>query len=217
MCILPYHPTNDPKPRRSPRTPIEQRPQTPSNKALADYITHLRWCDALVLVYPTWWYGQPAILKVCTIHARALFIFIEPVRGPRLPTHHNHQQTKQSNTQGWIDRTFLPHAAFTLPGPGSPPPSVVGLVPQLQNIKYVECVHALFLALPWFSPDPTDHVNTQTRHAHPNNRKVGVVTTYGSEWKVIRYVGDPGRRIISRGVCLVCVCVSVSVYRVTST
>lgn len=39
--------------------------------------------------------------------------------------------------QGWIERTFLPHAAFTLPGPGSPPPSVVGLVPQLQNIKCV--------------------------------------------------------------------------------
>jgi putative NADPH-quinone reductase len=23
----------------------------------------LRWCDALVLVYPTWWSGQPAMLK----------------------------------------------------------------------------------------------------------------------------------------------------------
>ena len=24
---------------------------------------NLRWCDALVLVYPTWWSGQPAMLK----------------------------------------------------------------------------------------------------------------------------------------------------------
>lgn len=53
--------------------------------------------------------------------------------------HQTQQQTIQHkrHTQGWIDRTFLPHAAFTLPGPGSPPPSVVGLVPQLQNIKSV--------------------------------------------------------------------------------
>lgn len=23
----------------------------------------LRWCDTLIFVYPTWWYGQPAMLK----------------------------------------------------------------------------------------------------------------------------------------------------------
>ena len=32
-----------------------------------------------------------------------------------------------------------------------------------------------------------------------NIKKVGVVTTYGSSYGVIRYVGDPGRRIIARG------------------
>jgi putative NADPH-quinone reductase len=31
--------------------------------ALQGYVDDLRWCDTLVLVYPTWWSGQPAILK----------------------------------------------------------------------------------------------------------------------------------------------------------
>lgn len=56
----PYTPPNP----NNQRTPIEQRPPNPSNDALAGYISLLKWCDALVLVYPTWWYGQPAILKV---------------------------------------------------------------------------------------------------------------------------------------------------------
>jgi len=30
---------------------------------LRQHIEDLQWCDALVLVYPTWWSGQPAILK----------------------------------------------------------------------------------------------------------------------------------------------------------
>lgn len=30
---------------------------------LRDHADDLTWCDALVLVYPTWWSGQPAMLK----------------------------------------------------------------------------------------------------------------------------------------------------------
>ena len=30
---------------------------------LAIHADRLRWCDTLVLVYPTWWSGQPAMLK----------------------------------------------------------------------------------------------------------------------------------------------------------
>ena len=30
---------------------------------IADHIENLRWAEALVLVYPTWWAGQPAMLK----------------------------------------------------------------------------------------------------------------------------------------------------------
>ena len=27
------------------------------------HLEHLRWCTGLIFVYPTWWYGQPAMLK----------------------------------------------------------------------------------------------------------------------------------------------------------
>lgn len=30
---------------------------------LTSHFDDLRWCDTLVLVYPTWWGGQPAMLK----------------------------------------------------------------------------------------------------------------------------------------------------------
>ncbi|RWR06305.1 NAD(P)H-dependent oxidoreductase [Paenirhodobacter populi] len=30
---------------------------------VADDVAALRWCDTLIFVYPTWWYGLPAMLK----------------------------------------------------------------------------------------------------------------------------------------------------------
>lgn len=30
---------------------------------VGEYVAELRWCEHLVLVYPTWWSGQPAMLK----------------------------------------------------------------------------------------------------------------------------------------------------------
>ena len=30
---------------------------------VAGHLAHIKWCEALVLVYPTWWYGLPAMLK----------------------------------------------------------------------------------------------------------------------------------------------------------
>lgn len=30
---------------------------------IAEHADNLRWCESLVLVYPTWWAGQPAMLK----------------------------------------------------------------------------------------------------------------------------------------------------------
>ncbi|MEM6381388.1 MAG: NAD(P)H-dependent oxidoreductase [Pseudomonadota bacterium] len=30
---------------------------------VADDVAQLQWCDALIFVYPTWWYGPPAMLK----------------------------------------------------------------------------------------------------------------------------------------------------------
>lgn len=46
----------------------------------------LRWADALVFVYPTWWYGQPALLKGWL--ERVLIpdvAFTSPSRGPIRP------------------------------------------------------------------------------------------------------------------------------------
>ncbi len=39
--------------------------ETPAtgNEGIADYVAQLRWAEGLVLVFPTWWYGMPAILK----------------------------------------------------------------------------------------------------------------------------------------------------------
>ena len=34
-----------------------------SSRGLTRYTEDLRWCESIVLVYPTWWSGQPAMLK----------------------------------------------------------------------------------------------------------------------------------------------------------
>jgi putative NADPH-quinone reductase len=103
---------------------------TPGHNAapVAEQLDHLRWAEALIFVYPTWWYSLPAMLK------------------------------------GWIDRVWVPHVTFELPK---------GLQPvrgKMQNI-----------------------------------RVLGGVSTYGSPWWWIRFVvGDPGRRIIMRGIKPLC-------------
>lgn len=30
---------------------------------IAQHVESLRWCDSLIFIYPTWWFGQPAMLK----------------------------------------------------------------------------------------------------------------------------------------------------------
>ncbi len=30
---------------------------------IREHVDHLRWAEGLVFIYPTWWYGQPAMLK----------------------------------------------------------------------------------------------------------------------------------------------------------
>lgn len=47
--------------RQNHAAPLE--PKLEKIPDLVPYIDALKWCDALVLVYPTWWSGQPAILK----------------------------------------------------------------------------------------------------------------------------------------------------------
>ncbi|MCX8133456.1 MAG: NAD(P)H-dependent oxidoreductase [Roseococcus sp.] len=84
-------------------------------------VAQLRRAEALLLVYPTWWYGMPAMLK------------------------------------GWFDRVWVPGVTFTL-GAGA-------IEPRLTNI-----------------------------------RRLGVVTTYGSPWWLLAWLGWPDRRVIAGGV-----------------
>ncbi|MEO1092757.1 MAG: NAD(P)H-dependent oxidoreductase [Pseudomonadota bacterium] len=90
--------------------------------SVAAQLRHLAWCNGLIFVYPTWWYGQPAMLK------------------------------------GWLDRVWLPHVCFEMPE-GSQP------------------------------------IRSLMQHL----RLVGGISTYGAPWWYTRRVGDPGRRIIMRG------------------
>jgi putative NADPH-quinone reductase len=84
-------------------------------------VAQLQRADALLLVYPTWWYGMPAMLK------------------------------------GWFDRIWVPGVTFKL-GAGA-------IEPQLTNI-----------------------------------RRLGVVTTYGSPWWLLLFLGWPDRRVIAGGI-----------------
>lgn len=34
-----------------------------NERDVASHLDALRWCEGLIFIYPTWWYGQPAILK----------------------------------------------------------------------------------------------------------------------------------------------------------
>jgi NAD(P)H dehydrogenase (quinone) len=35
----------------------------PADPALKAHIAHLKWAEMIVFIYPTWWYGLPAMLK----------------------------------------------------------------------------------------------------------------------------------------------------------
>jgi len=34
-----------------------------NERTVAEDIAHIQWCEILILVYPTWWYGMPAMMK----------------------------------------------------------------------------------------------------------------------------------------------------------
>ncbi len=93
---------------------------------LAGHVAALRRAEMLVLVYPTWWFGMPAMLK------------------------------------GWFDRVWRPGVAFALGGARV-------LQPRLTNI-----------------------------------RRIAVVTTYGSPRWLLWLVGWPDRRMVRRGICVLC-------------
>jgi len=41
-------------------TYLEPRPE---DDPVGAHIENIQWCDTLIFVYPTWWYGLPAVLK----------------------------------------------------------------------------------------------------------------------------------------------------------
>lgn len=98
----------------------------PDDALLEKYIEALNWCDSLFFVYPTWWYGPPAILK------------------------------------GWLDRVLRPGVAFEI-NEGS------DIQPKLKHI-----------------------------------RNLCVFTTCGASSKLTWLIGAPGKRILMRGVRLLC-------------
>ena len=94
---------------------------------VAEEIAHLKWCDTLVFMYPTWWFNLPAMLK------------------------------------GYLDRVLVPYATFRLPTAETP------MQPQLTNIG-----------------------------------QILAITTCGARWWQSKFVGEPGRRTLLRGVRHVC-------------
>jgi NAD(P)H dehydrogenase (quinone) len=97
-------------------------------KTVEKYADQLAAAEAIVAVYPTWWYGLPAMLK------------------------------------GYFDRVWAPGIAYDLSQDGS------------------------------VKTDRLSHI-----------RRIGVITTYGAPWWLIRfYMGDPERKLWSRGVRQLC-------------
>ena len=98
-----------------------------NQKTVSDHVALLTWAEGLVFIYPTWWYGLPAIMK------------------------------------GWLDRVFVPGVTFTIPREGEP------VRPKLQKI-----------------------------------RRIAAITTCGATWWVSKFVGEPGRKTILRGIRALC-------------
>jgi NAD(P)H dehydrogenase (quinone) len=113
-------------PALSPRQRGAYFDEAENMHGLEDHIAALRRAEGLVLVYPTWWFGMPAVLK------------------------------------GWVDRVWVPGVAFRLGGPKALEPLLTGI------------------------------------------RRIGIVTTYGSPWWLLCWVGWPDRRVVRRGLRPLC-------------
>jgi NAD(P)H dehydrogenase (quinone) len=114
-----------------PRFTAEERrlhlADSSTKPSVARHGEDLAWCQMLVLVYPTWWGGQPARLK------------------------------------GWIDRVWINGVA-------------------------------------WELPEGANRLYGRLRRL----RRIVVVTTHGSSKFVNALQGEPGKRVISRSLRLMC-------------
>ena len=57
LYAMNFDPVMSAEERRGYHTPGD------NEKPIAEHLAQLRWCEGLVFVYPTWWYGPPAMLK----------------------------------------------------------------------------------------------------------------------------------------------------------
>jgi putative NADPH-quinone reductase len=95
---------------------------------VAEDVDLIRWCTAMIFVYPTWWYGPPAMLK------------------------------------GWLERAMVAGVAFHMPGPDDP-----NIRPGLRHV-----------------------------------RLLASFTTCGATRWLSHLIGHPGRKIILRGLRILC-------------
>jgi NAD(P)H dehydrogenase (quinone) len=99
-------------------------PDTAKNIAqVAEHVEALKWAEGLMVIYPTWFYGPPAMLK------------------------------------GWLDRVWLPGVVFEIP----------------------------------------THKGARAQGALRNITHFVGITTSGSPWWWLRWIGDPGRSLFMRG------------------
>jgi NAD(P)H dehydrogenase (quinone) len=57
LYAMDFQPVLTAEQRRGYHTPGE------NEREIGEHLAALRWCEALIFIYPTWWYGQPAMLK----------------------------------------------------------------------------------------------------------------------------------------------------------
>jgi NAD(P)H dehydrogenase (quinone) len=116
------------KPVMSRQERIEYENPARYHQTVEKYAAQLTDTESIVAIYPTWWYGLPAMLK------------------------------------GYFDRVWAPGIAFDIGVDGK------------------------------FQTDRLAHI-----------KKLGVVTTYGSPWWLIRlYMGDPERKLWGRAIRKLC-------------
>jgi putative NADPH-quinone reductase len=115
------------QPELSAEERTNQHAPPDTKPGIAGHAANLGWCDTLVLVYPTWWSSQPAMLK------------------------------------GWIDRVWVDGVAYDLPEGAN------RIRPRLTNI-----------------------------------RRIAAVTTHGSPKWLNAAQGEPGKRIVTLSIRLMC-------------
>jgi putative NADPH-quinone reductase len=57
LYAIGFNPVLSAEERRGYHTPVT------NEEPVAKHLAALRWCEGLIFVYPTWWYGPPAMLK----------------------------------------------------------------------------------------------------------------------------------------------------------